>query len=143
MTKNDNLTNLTSQTNLTNLTTQTNQTNLTKHPKQIKHTHKVYSAWNYEKEIEDLNKASEEGGQLVKGGSFGSKFERNPNMQYRYQLDFRRVENMGRYIETYVSRVGSTSTPLLTDGIIFVSFMIRRCRRRHTRFLRTGSPFTR
>ena len=101
MTKNDNLTNLTSQTNLTNLTTQTNQTNLTKHPKQIKHTHKVYSAWNYEKEIEDLNKASEEGWQLVKGGSFGSKFERNPNMQYRYQLDFRRVENMGRYIETF------------------------------------------
>ena len=31
---------------------------------------KMYSAWNYEKEIEDLNRASEQGWNLVKGRSF-------------------------------------------------------------------------
>ena len=66
-----------------------------------KKSHKVYSAWNYMQEIEDLNKASEQGWQLVKGGCFSSRFEENPDIRYRYQLDFRKVDNIGRYIETF------------------------------------------
>ena len=62
---------------------------------------KAYSAWNYEQEIEDLNKASEQGWQLVKGGCFYSRFEENPDIRYRYQVDFGRVDNIGRYIETF------------------------------------------
>ncbi len=62
---------------------------------------KAYSAWNYEQEIEDLNKASEQGWQLVKGGCFHSRFEENPDIRYRYQVDFGRVDNIGRYIETF------------------------------------------
>ena len=62
---------------------------------------KSYSAWNYEKEIEELNKASEEGWQLVKGGCFHSSFEKNDGVQYRYQLDYGKIDNMGRYIETF------------------------------------------
>lgn len=69
--------------------------------KQYKRSFKVYSAWNYQREIEDLNRASEQGWQLVKGGCFHSVFEKNPNVQYRYQLDYRRIDNMGRYIETF------------------------------------------
>ena len=62
----------------------------------------VYSAWNYELEIEDLNRASKEGWQLVKGRSFSHKYRRDTGVQYRYQLDFQPgVEDMGRYIETY------------------------------------------
>ena len=64
-------------------------------------SYKMYSAWNYGKEIEDLNKASEQGWQLVKGGSFHSRFEKNPDLQYRYQIDFGKIENMGLYIETF------------------------------------------
>ena len=69
--------------------------------KQYKTTFRAYSAWNYEKEIEDLNKASEQGWQLIKGGVFHSRFVKKPHIQYRYQIDFRRIEDMGRYIETF------------------------------------------
>ena len=61
----------------------------------------MYSAWNYEKEIEDLNKRSEQGWQLVKGGLLHNKFRKNPNVRWRYQLDYRDVEEKGRYIETF------------------------------------------
>ena len=62
---------------------------------------RVYSAWNYRKEVEDLNRASEQGWQLEKGGCFHSKFVKNPDIRYRYQLDYGKIENMGRYIETF------------------------------------------
>ena len=64
-------------------------------------SHKVYSAWNYEKEIEDLNRASEEGWQLVRGGCFHSRFVKNDSVRYRYQLDFGKIEDLPRYIETF------------------------------------------
>ncbi|MBR6643342.1 MAG: DUF2812 domain-containing protein [Lachnospiraceae bacterium] len=61
-----------------------------------------YAAWNYELEIEDLNKMSADGWQLIKGGCFSSKFKKNTELQYRYQLDFHpRIEDKGRYIETF------------------------------------------
>ena len=62
---------------------------------------KMYSAWNYEKEIEDLNKLSEQGWQLVKGGLLHSKFKKESGVRFRYQLEYRDVEDMGRYIETF------------------------------------------
>jgi hypothetical protein len=69
--------------------------------KEQKSSWKIYSAWNYEKEVEDLNKASEEGWQMVRTGLFHRKFVRNPNVRYRYQMDFGRIDDMGRYIETF------------------------------------------
>jgi hypothetical protein len=38
----------------------------------------IYAAWNYELEVEDLNKMSEQGWQLIKGGCFSNKFKKNP-----------------------------------------------------------------
>ncbi len=62
----------------------------------------IYAAWNYELETEELNKMSEQGWQLMKGGCFSSRFKKNTEVQYRYQLDFRPViEEKGRYIETF------------------------------------------
>ncbi|MBQ8038670.1 MAG: DUF2812 domain-containing protein [Lachnospiraceae bacterium] len=62
----------------------------------------IYAAWNYELEVEDLNKMSERGWQLIKGGCFSNKFKKNPDIQYRYQLDFQpSIEDKGRYIETF------------------------------------------
>ena len=70
--------------------------------KQYKRSFKVYSAWNYQREIEDLNRASEQGWQLVRGGCFHSVFEKNPNVQYRYQLDYNNdIKDMERYDETF------------------------------------------
>ncbi len=68
---------------------------------QYKTSYKVYSAWNYQKEIEDLNQASKQGWQLVNGGCFHSRFVKNPDIRYRYQLDYQKVDDMGRYIETF------------------------------------------
>lgn len=70
--------------------------------RQYKTSHRIYTAWNYQKEIEALNKASEQGWQLIKGGCFSSKYKRNPDVRYRYQVDYPgKVEDMGRYIETF------------------------------------------
>lgn len=66
-----------------------------------KTSYRGYAAWNYREEIEDLNRLSAEGWQLIKGGCFHSRFVKNPDIQYRYQLDFQKVEDMGRYIETF------------------------------------------
>ena len=62
---------------------------------------KIYAAWDYQHELDDLNRLSEQGWQLVEGRSFGSKFEWNPNLRYRYQLDYRKVTDRPRYIETF------------------------------------------
>ena len=69
--------------------------------KDRKSSWRAYTAWDYEKELEDLDKASREGWQLVRGGCFHNKFVKNPAVRYRYQLDFGRIEDMGRYIETF------------------------------------------
>lgn len=67
---------------------------------EYRQSYRLYPAWNYEKEIEDLNLASEQGWQLVRGG-FHSRFLKNADLRYRYQMDFRKVEDMGRYLETF------------------------------------------
>lgn len=70
--------------------------------RQYKTSHRIYTAWSYQKEIEDLNKASEQGWQLIRGGCFSSKYKWNPDVRYRYQMDYPgKVEDMGRYIEIY------------------------------------------
>ncbi|MGF0031465.1 DUF2812 domain-containing protein [Bariatricus sp. SGI.154] len=68
----------------------------------LKTSHKAYAAWDYGKEIEDLNQKSREGWQLVKGGCFRSVFEQDEQVVYRYQLDYNTdIENRMRYIETF------------------------------------------
>ena len=69
--------------------------------REYRHSFKIYSAWNYEKEVEDLNRASEEGWQLVRGYGLHSKFVKNPDVRYRYQLDYGKIDDIGRYIETF------------------------------------------
>ena len=68
---------------------------------QYKRSFKAYPAWDYQSEIDELNRQSEQGWQLIRGGCFGSKFVKNPEVRYRYQLDFRRIEDKARYIETF------------------------------------------
>ncbi len=70
--------------------------------KEYKRVWNVYSAWDYTREIEDLNKMSDKGWQLIKGGCFSNRYKKNDSMRYRYQLDFNpNIEDMGRYIETF------------------------------------------
>ena len=68
---------------------------------QYRRKFKIYSAWNYQGETADLDLASEKGWQLVKPGFFSNRFVYNPDVRYRYQLDFQKVDDMGRYIETF------------------------------------------
>lgn len=68
----------------------------------LRRSHRVYEAWNYKQEIADLNRASEEGWQLVKGGCFNSVFEEDNRQVYRYQMDYQTgVKNRMRYLETF------------------------------------------
>lgn len=70
--------------------------------KEYKRVWNAYAAWDYTREIEDLNKMSDNGWQLIKGGCFSNRYKKNDSMRYRYQLDFNpNIEDMGRYIETF------------------------------------------
>lgn len=73
--------------------------------KRTKTSHKVYMAWDYDREIRDLNKASQEGWQLTQGGCFYSTFEYNPDIVYRYQLDYNTdKQDRERYLETFTEQ---------------------------------------
>lgn len=70
--------------------------------KKYKNVYKAYFAWDYERELEELDSMSGKGWQLVKGGCFHSRFVKNTEERYRYQLDYRPdIEDMGRYLETF------------------------------------------
>ncbi len=63
---------------------------------------RLYAAWNYQREIDDLNKMSEKGWQLVKGGAFSGRFKRDESVKYRYQLDYQpKIDDRPRYIESF------------------------------------------
>jgi uncharacterized membrane protein len=64
--------------------------------------HKVYAAWDYDIEEEDLNEYSKKGWQLLNGGCFTSTFEKDNTVRYMYQLDYNnKIENMFRYKDTF------------------------------------------
>ena len=70
--------------------------------KNIRVERAVYAAWDYELELEHLNRMSEQGWQLIYGGCFHTKYERNEGVVYRYQLDHKlKIENRMRYIDTF------------------------------------------
>ena len=70
--------------------------------KGYKRVFNIYAAWEYTREIEDLNKMSEKGWQLVKAGLISNYYKKNDSLRYRYQLDYNtKIEDMGRYIETF------------------------------------------
>ena len=69
-----------------------------------KTTFKAYFAWNYETELADLNRASEQGWQLVKAGAYHSKFAKDDSLRYRYQIDSRFLNGLdekARYLDTF------------------------------------------
>lgn len=49
---------------------------------------KGYMAWNYDKEEKDLDRMSEQGWQLIKGGCLYSIFMKQPGIRYRYRIDY-------------------------------------------------------
>lgn len=70
--------------------------------KEIKRTWNFYSAWNWQQELEDLNTQSRQGWQLMHGGLICSRFKYQPDVEYRYQLDYPgKVDEMPRYLETF------------------------------------------
>ncbi len=73
--------------------------------KATKRSYKLYAAWEYEKEEEDLNASSEEGWQLVKGGSFSSTFRKDGSIHYVYQLDYTpHIKDPIRYKEMFAEQ---------------------------------------
>lgn len=66
----------------------------------------AYAAWNYEKEEQAVNKKSEQGWQLIKGGCFHSVFEKDETARYRYRIDcnpkiLKDREEKERYIDFF------------------------------------------
>ncbi len=70
--------------------------------KNKKRIFRFYSAWNYQKETDDLNQRSQEGWQLVRGGLFSSTFRADASVRYIYQLDYEhKIDNFARYLESF------------------------------------------
>lgn len=66
---------------------------------------RTYAAWEYGKEIYDLNERSKNGWQLKKGGNFHSNFVEDNDVVYRYQLDYNTIiDDKGRYVETFAEQ---------------------------------------
>lgn len=65
-------------------------------------SHKFYAVWEYKREENDLNEASKNGLQLVKGGCFHSVFRKDNSIRYIYQLDYcPKISDKSRYIECF------------------------------------------
>ena len=70
--------------------------------KETLNSHKFYAVWEYKREENDLNEASKNGLQLIKGGCFHSTFRRDHSRRYIYQLDYcTKIPDMDRYIECF------------------------------------------
>lgn len=54
----------------------------------IRKKYHVYPAWRYQDEIEDLNKESAAGWQLIEGGFISNRFVYDKSTLYRYQIDY-------------------------------------------------------
>ena len=85
-----------------------------KNTKKTKRTFRFFAAWDYEFEEQEYNRMSEQGWQLVNGGSFTQKYEYDDSVIYRYRLDYNNdVQDMTRYDETFRDagweRVNSTA----------------------------------
>ena len=65
----------------------------------------MYAAWEFDREIQDLEERSRNGWQLIKGGCFHSKFAFDDSVQYRYALDFNQgIADPARYRETFAEQ---------------------------------------
>ena len=73
--------------------------------KKIKRRYTMYPAWEYRREVEDLNRLSDAGWQLKKGGCFHSVFYRDETARYRYALDYNnRIDDAARYRDTFAEQ---------------------------------------
>ena len=65
----------------------------------------MYPAWEYRRELEDLNALSDAGWQLEKGGCFRSVFYRDETARYRYALDYNTsIDDPVRYRDTFAEQ---------------------------------------
>ena len=73
--------------------------------KKTRNSYKMYAAWEFDREVQNLEDYSRDGWQLIKGGCFHSKFSFDDTVQYRYALDFNRgVTDPVRYRETFAEQ---------------------------------------
>lgn len=67
-----------------------------------KKSYKAYGVWEYEREIEELNRLSEQGWQLEKGGCYNSSYVKNEQVRYIYQLDYApSIADKDRYLSFF------------------------------------------
>lgn len=70
-----------------------------------KNIYKMYPAWEFDKEVRDLEEQSRQGWHLVKGGLFRCKFAFDDTRQYRYALDFNpNIADPMHYRETFAEQ---------------------------------------
>ena len=73
--------------------------------KKTKSIYRMYTAWEFEREIQELEAQSKKGWQLVKGGLFCSRFSFDDSVEYRYALDFNgNIADPARYRETFAEQ---------------------------------------
>lgn len=62
----------------------------------------AFAAWEYEKELEEMNQLSEQGWQLMRGKLLCRIYRKQEGIVYRYQLDFPgKIEDFSQYLELF------------------------------------------
>jgi hypothetical protein len=62
----------------------------------------MYTAWDYQKELADINKMSEKGWHLIRGSLFANKYKKDTSVRYIYQVDYNnKIDSLARYIDTF------------------------------------------
>ena len=73
--------------------------------KKTKSSYKMYPAWEFDREVKELDEQSRKGWQLTKGGCFHRKYQFDDGVRYRYALDFNQeISDPVRYREIFAEQ---------------------------------------
>lgn len=100
-----------------------------------------YMAWNYDREEQDLDRMSEQGWQLIKGGCFFSIYTRQPGILYRHRIDYNPdVMNdpaeKRRYLELFEEQGWEFVGKTFNGWIYLKNSTFRERRRKNMKFIR-------
>ena len=73
--------------------------------KRSKTSYKMYPAWEFDREVQELDEQSAKGWQLTKGGCFHSRYHFDDSVRYRFALDYTQdIRDPVRYRETFAEQ---------------------------------------
>lgn len=68
----------------------------------VKKRHSLFTRWEFDAAAEEFNRMSEQGWHVTEVGFYTQSYVCNPNLRYRYQIDYNdRIDDPARYYESF------------------------------------------